>query len=64
MTVTDKVAPGLVGVDIGCGMEAFKVAGKRLELQKLDKLVRENIPSGRKIRSTPHRFADQGALEA
>ena len=25
MTVTDKVAPGLVGVDIGCGMEVFRV---------------------------------------
>ena len=63
MTVTDKVAPGLVGVDIGCGMEVFRVSGKRLELQKLDKLVHEKIPSGRKIRSTPHRFAEQADLE-
>ena len=63
MTVTDKVAPGLVGVDIGCGMEVFQVSGKRLELQKLDKLVHEKIPSGRKIRSTPHRFAEQVDLE-
>ena len=59
MTVTDKVAPGLVGVDIGCGMEVIRVSGKRLELQKLDKLVHEKIPSGRKIRSTPHRFVEQ-----
>lgn len=63
MTVTDKVAPGLVGVDIGCGMEVFRVSGKRLELQKLDKLVRKKIPSGRRIRSTPHRFADQVDLK-
>ena len=63
MTVTDKVAPGLVGVDIGCGMEVFRVFGKRLELQKLDKLVHEKIPSGRKIRSAPHRFAEQVDLE-
>ena len=63
MTVTDKVAPGLVGVDIGCGMEVFRVSGKRLELQKLDKLVHEKVPSGRKIRSTPHRFAEQVDLE-
>ena len=64
MTLTDKAAPGLVGVDIGCGMEVFRVSGKRLELQKLDKLVREKIPSGRKIRNTPHRFAAQADLEA
>ena len=59
MTVTDKAAPGLVGVDIGCGMEVFRVTAKRLEMQKLDKLVREKIPSGRKIRNTSHRFAEQ-----
>lgn len=64
MTVADKVAPGLAGVDIGCGMEVFRVSGKRLELQKLDKLVHEKAPSGRRIRSTPHRFADQLDLGA
>lgn len=64
MTVTDKAAPGLVGVDIGCGMEAFQVSGRRLELQKLDRLIHEKIPSGRRIRSAPHRFADQIDLGA
>ena len=64
MTVADRVVPSLVGVDIGCGMEVFQVSGKRLELQKLDKPIREKIPSGRKIRSTPHRFAEQAELDA
>lgn len=64
MTVTDKVAPGLVGVDIGCGMEVYKVTGKRPEMQKLDKLVHEKIPAGGKNRSTPHRFADRMDLDA
>lgn len=63
MTVTDCVAPGLVGVDIGCGMTALKVHAKRLELQKLDKIVRERIPVGRALRETPHRFAERIALE-
>lgn len=40
MTIKDCVAPGLVGVDIGCGMLAAKFHAKRLELQKLDKLIR------------------------
>ena len=63
MTVTDKVAPGLVGVDIGCGMEVLRVSGRRLELQKLDKLVHEKIPSGRRIRNVPHRFAERVDLD-
>lgn len=63
MTIRDRVAPGLVGVDIGCGMTALKVSAKRLELQKLDKLVHEKIPAGRMIHSTLHRFAEQANLE-
>ena len=64
MTLTDKAAPGLVGADIGCGMEVFRVSDKRLELQKLDKLVREKIPSGRKVRNVPHRFTERMDLDA
>lgn len=63
MTIHDCVAPGLVGVDIGCGMEVYKVSGKRLELQKLDKLIHEKIPAGRSIRATPHRFAERAELD-
>lgn len=63
MTILDCVAPGLVGVDIGCGMTVLKFRAKRLELQKLDKLIHEKIPAGRTIRSTPHRFAAQADLE-
>lgn len=65
MTLVDKAAPGLVGADIGCGMEVFQVSSRRrLELQKLDKLVHEKVPSGRKLRAAPHRFADQAGLDA
>lgn len=63
MTIPDCVAPGLVGVDIGCGMTVLKFRAKRLELQKLDKLIHEKVPAGRAIRSTPHRFAAQTELE-
>lgn len=63
ITISDRVAPGLVGVDIGCGITALKFRAKRLELQKLDKLIREKIPAGRTIRTSPHPFADQIDLE-
>lgn len=59
MTITDKVVPNLVGVDIGCGMETARLKDKRLELQKLDKLIYEKIPSGRNIRTKPHRYAEE-----
>lgn len=59
MTITDKVVPNLVGVDIGCGMETIQISNKRLELQKLDKLIYEKIPSGFAVRKTPHRYNEQ-----
>ena len=58
MTITDKIVPNLVGVDIGCGMETLRLRETHLELQKLDKLIYEKIPSGFDIRKKPHRFAD------
>ena len=61
--MTDKWLTNLVGVDIGCGMEMARIKEKHIELQKLDKLIYEKIPSGFAIRSTPHRYADQIDLE-
>lgn len=63
MTLNGKAVPGLIGPDIGCGMEVIKIKAKRLELQKLDKLVWSKIPSGMNIRTSPHRFADKTELE-
>ncbi|MDE7311309.1 MAG: RtcB family protein [Eubacterium sp.] len=59
MTITDKVVPNLVGVDIGCGMETVAVREKHLELQKLDKLIYEKIPSGFHIREKTHIYFDE-----
>ncbi len=56
MTITDKVVPNLVGVDIGCGMETTRIRESHLELQKLDKLIHEKIPSGFAIRDKAHRY--------
>ncbi len=63
MTLNERVAPGLVGVDIGCGMGVFKVKPKRLELQQLDKVVQSKIPSGMNIKTSPHRFAEMAELD-
>ena len=64
MTISDKVVPNLVGVDIGCGMETAKLRETRIEMGKLDKLIYGAIPSGFSIRNKPHRFAAQLDLDA
>ncbi|MCL1603144.1 RtcB family protein [Succinatimonas hippei] len=56
MTIKDKVVPNLVGVDIGCGMEIVKIRETRIIFQKLDKFIRENIPSGLEVRRTNHKY--------
>lgn len=57
MTVGDSLLPSLVGVDIGCGMTIAKLKTKNIEFQKLDTVIRENVPSGGKIRKTAHKIS-------
>ncbi len=54
MTITDKIVPGMVGVDIGCGMETVRIAERNLNFAQLDRLIRTEIPSGRDIRKKHH----------
>ena len=54
MTITDKIVPGMVGVDIGCGMETVKIKEREIDFDKLDELIRKEIPSGRDIREEEH----------
>ncbi|WFR58057.1 RtcB family protein [Anaerocolumna sp. AGMB13025] len=59
MTIKDCIVPNLVGVDIGCGMETIQIKNKHIELQKLDKLIYEKIPSGYHIRESVHRYNEE-----
>ena len=63
MTVTDKVIPQLLGVDIGCGMTCVKLNKNNAEFQKLDRVIRENVPSGFAIRKEPHHMAEEFSYE-
>lgn len=63
MTIADKIVPNLVGVDIGCGMETIKINESHIELQKLDKLIYEKIPSDFNVREKTHRYFDEINLE-
>lgn len=54
MTIRDKIVPGMVGVDIGCGMETVELEEHEIDFEKLDALIRKEIPFGREIRDIPH----------
>lgn len=63
MTVTDRVIPQLLGVDIGCGMTCVKLNKTSAEFQKLDRVIRENVPSGFDIRKNPHYMAEEFSFD-
>ena len=62
MTVKNRIAPSLVGVDIGCGMEVVFLREQELDLEKLDKAIHALVPAGAKIHETPVTSFDFDAL--
>lgn len=48
MTVTDKVCPNIVGVDIGCGMYTVQLADTNLDFERMDEAC-HYIPSGMNV---------------
>ena len=68
MTISDKIVPNLVGVDIGCGMETLVVpkdnpVSMDFDPVKLDNWIHKKIPSGRDVRWEPHEFVEKVPLE-
>lgn len=63
MTVKERMIPNLLGIDIGCGVSCVKVKGKKIELQKLDTVIRERIPVGFQIREGLHTLAEAFRLD-
>lgn len=62
-TLTDKIIPNVVGVDIGCGVMAYRL-GNEIQHNKelfrqLDKYIRENIPSGFSVHENLNRKIDE-----
>ena len=48
MTLTDKVVPNMVGVDIGCGMYTVALGKTDIELAAFDEIA-HSIPTGRSV---------------
>ncbi len=45
----DKIIPNIVGVDIGCGMLTLELGKCSIDFERLDKVIREFVPSGREV---------------
>jgi len=57
MTITDKVVPNLVGVDIGCGMETVRLRQKKIDFKQLDQVIYKHIPAGFDVRQKEHKYS-------
>ena len=56
MTVTDKIVPNIVGVDIGCGMFTIKIENNFVDFEKFDEAA-HFIPSGLNVwKKTQEKF--------
>lgn len=53
MTLNGRIIPGVLGVDIGCGVEVVFLREKDVDLEKLDQVVHSLVPCGAKIHDTP-----------
>ena len=58
----NKVIPNIVGVDIGCGMRVVSLGKTEIDFEKLDRLIRRKIPSGRDVHEAPVRPFDPEQL--
>lgn len=61
MTITDKVVPNMVGVDIGCGMYTIALGNADIDLETFDS-VAHTIPCGREVWRERSEHFDLAAL--
>ena len=62
MTVTDRVVPNIVGVDIGCGMYTVNLGKGEIDFKRLD-AASHAIPSGMKVWDRAQETFDFGSLK-
>ena len=61
MTVTDKVCPNVVGVDIGCGMYTVRLTDEEPDFERIDEAA-HFIPSGMNVWERPAEAFDLTGL--
>lgn len=45
----EMVIPNIVGVDIGCGMLTVELGNAKINFEKLDRIIKQYIPSGKHV---------------
>ena len=63
-TLTDKIIPNVIGVDVGCGILAYCLGDIPCDetlFKNLDKFIRKNIPSGFSVHAELDRKIDETA---
>ncbi len=53
IALKDRIVPNTVGVDIGCGMLVVNIGKIDVDLQRLDRVVNNEVPSGFNIHEKP-----------
>lgn len=59
MTLTNRVIPGAVGVDINCGMLVAEIEDEKIDMKRLDKCIHMYVPHGSGVHRKLHRWADK-----
>ena len=59
---TDKIVPNLIGVDIGCGMLVVKLGKVEIDLEKLDKVIKKNVPAGREVCAKGDKYCEDSKV--
>ena len=52
---TDKIIPNVTGSDLNCGMLVINLGKIDIDLPKLDKFIKENIPMGHNINDSAYK---------
>ena len=56
--MNDYIIPNVVGVDIGCGVDAYPLTVTKIDFEHLDHFIKTHIPSGFNIRGYRDRMAN------
>ena len=57
--VKDRIVPNTVGVDIGCGMMVCEIMEDTIDVERLDKVINQYVPSGFNVHDEPVRFSTE-----
>lgn len=58
MKMNDYIIPNVVGVDIGCGVNAYPLDVTTIDFEQLDHFIKTHIPSGFNIRGANDKMAN------